>query len=251
MIYLILLLCIAIVFLIALLFVKIRRIDKNVWNIEARIKSNLENEFRQLHALDSLKSLTGLKAPLPYTRSWAGSPDFLLHILSETLDSKPAIVVECSCGVSTVVLARAVQLNGVGHVYSFEHDEEFAQKTLQNLKKHDLSDFATVIHAPLTQYTIDGEKYLWYEMADIPFEYIDLLVIDGPPGDLQSKSRFPALPLLKSKLKVSSVVYVDDANRKDEKIILEKWQQCFPRLICENLDAEKGLARLKFTFVEF
>lgn len=64
---------------------------------------------------------------------------------------------ECSSGASTIVLAQSAKLNGRGHVFSLEHDRDYATKSRVELEKQSLSDWATVIDAPLQEYIFDGK----------------------------------------------------------------------------------------------
>lgn len=84
----------------------------------AETKRETLSLFRQLQALNALERRLGLPDPLRLMRGWAGSPDFLLCLANKLLAILPLKVMECSSGVSTVVAARCMQLNGHGHVYS-------------------------------------------------------------------------------------------------------------------------------------
>ena len=147
-------------------------------------------------------------------------------------------------GVSTLVAARCCQLNGHGHVYSLEHDADFAERTCQHLQRHGLQDWATVILAPLMQGG-DGEK--WYDDARLPSKLaaIDMLVIDGPPGGGDSTARYPAFPRLRNRLSPNAVIVLDDADRPGERAIVNRWIQLEPNLRRTYLPAEKGLVFLK------
>lgn len=85
----------------------------------AAIRRETTTLFSQIQALWALERKLGLPDALPPMRGWAGSPDFLLAAAEEALYLKPKTVMECSSGVSTVVMARCLQMNGVGHVYSW------------------------------------------------------------------------------------------------------------------------------------
>lgn len=201
--------------------------------------------YRQLESLQALTSLLGLRQPLPPLRDWAGSPDFLLELCREALARVPGRIVECSSGVSTLVIARCCQLNNHGHVYSLENSAEFAQKTRTMLERAGLQDWATVVEAPLKPYSFEGESYSWYTIDDLPSERIDLLVVDGPLGKLNPLARYPAGPILFPRLSDNALIIVDDANRPDERRIIERWHKQFPRFGVERREAEKGLALLE------
>lgn len=198
--------------------------------------------FPQTQALTALERLLGLPQGLPPTRGWAGSPDFLLMVARQTLKQHPERVVECSSGVSTLVLARCMQMNGRGHVFSLEHEAVYAEKTRALLKEFGLEAFATVVYAPLVRV----QDRQWYDLAMLPdaAKPIELLVIDGPPAALGPLARYPALPELEAALAEHCVVMLDDAGRPDEKEIVARWLQEFPGFRSEYLPFEKGLAIL-------
>ncbi|OYO28702.1 class I SAM-dependent methyltransferase [Janthinobacterium sp. PC23-8] len=201
--------------------------------------------FRQLEALDGLQRELKLDKSLPRTRGWAGSPDFLLELARHAQTARPQVVLECSSGASTVVLARCMQLQGAGQVYSLEHDPEYAARTRAELARHGLSGWAQVIDAPLRAHQLQGETWPWYSTDHLPHGLpVDMLVIDGPPQAAGTQSRYPAGPLLFPRLTPGAAVYLDDAARADEQAILRRWRSEFPLLRQSLLACEKGCARL-------
>jgi predicted O-methyltransferase YrrM len=224
---------------------KIRRIDINTWDRSRHIFPALDNLFQQWESLLALYTDLRLERSLPRTRSWAGSPDFLSTLVREVQLSHPQIVVECSSGVSTVVLARALQLNGRGHVFSLEHEALYAEKTRQELARHGLSDWATVIDAPLAPCATDLGEKPWYTTQALPDQAIDMVVIDGPPETTAPLARYPAGPILFPRLADQASVFLDDANRPAEREAVEHWLKRFPQLGLTQAPCEKGLAILR------
>lgn len=197
--------------------------------------------FRQLEALQGLYAELDLKVSLPPTRGWAASPDFLLELVRHARTQRPATVVECSSGASTLVLARCMQLNGTGKVLSLEHDPYYAEQTRQQLRRHGLQDWAHVLDAPLQQHALAGEYWPWYDIGALPAALaIDLLVIDGPPQATRALARYPAGPLLFPRLNPGAHVFLDDAARSDELAILQRWRHEFPSLEHTTRVCEKG-----------
>src|SRR6185295_577572 len=76
-------------------------------------------------------------------------------------------------------------------------------------------------------------------------EPIDLLVVDGPPGDVGDLARYPALPLLHERLSDNAVILLDDASRRDMRLILDLWLREFDNFDLERIDTEKGAAILR------
>lgn len=225
---------------------KVRAVHLMLYRSSGQIATETAAMYRQTEALQGLYIDLGLTKSLPSTRGWAASPDFLAELVQYTLAEKPKTVVECSSGTSTLVLARCMQLNGGGKVFSLEHDPGFAQQTRNHLARHGLSDFATVIDAPLKKVDVGASSWSWYSHELLPDDMeIDLLAIDGPPLATGSLARYPAGPVLFPRLSKQGAVFIDDANRDDEKAILSRWKNEFPWLLQTMRYCEKGCAVLR------
>ena len=208
-------------------------------------RREVEALFGQIQALHALERELALPHPLPPVRGWAGSPDFLLATHAEIRRRRPRVVVECSSGVSTVVIARTLQLLGGGHVYSLEHDAEYAHKTGELLDRFGLRDWASVLHAPL-QATHTPTP--WYREEALPdaASPIDMLVVDGPPESTGPLAREPAFARLRSRMSASFAILVDDADRPDENEMVRRWLAVEPSLRTRSVPAEKGLVVVEF-----
>jgi predicted O-methyltransferase YrrM len=201
--------------------------------------------FQQLEALIAVYVDLRPNRSLPPTRAWAASPDLLRLIAAHVLEAKPEIVVECGSGVSTVVLARCLALNGSGHVYSLENVPEYAKVTRMELARHDLSERATVLDAPLREHVLPSGRWLWYPVEGLPEEPFDMLVVDGPPDSTGPLARYPAGPLLFGRLAKEGVIVLDDAARRAERAALDRWTAEDPGLMQEISDCEKGCVILR------
>jgi len=187
----------------------------------------------------TLQALLQLENPLPWTEHWSAAEDFLLLVAEHCLEQQPASILECSSGLSTLVLARCCQLNGKGKVTSLENGETFAQATRENLSALRLNDHAQVLYAPLEPQEVNGRHFDWYQPQQMP-QQIEVLAVDGPPGFLQKHSRYPALPLLRDRLAPGCHIFLDDAGREDEKEITRLWCLENPGLKHRYLDYERG-----------
>jgi predicted O-methyltransferase YrrM len=219
--------------------------DQGADRIEDRLRRESRNSFHQLEAYLSLRDRLELRQGLPYTPHWSASPDFLKLIVEHCLEARPSQILECSSGLTTLMLARACQLNGDGRVVSLESGAEYAEKTRGHLGRYGLEEVADVRQAPLTPIELGGEEYLWYDLEALPSGPIDMLVIDGPPGYIQARSRYPALPLLLDRLAEDCVVFLDDAAREDEKAIVALWQAAYPKIQHEYIETERGCAVIR------
>jgi predicted O-methyltransferase YrrM len=172
---------------------------------------------------DSLRHKLGLRQGIPYTPNWSAGADFLQIIVEACLEYKPAWILECGSGLTTLMLARCCQMNGRGQVVSLENGENYADATRSYIERYGLQDYATVMFAPLTPAVYDGLEYTWYTTDELPEERIDMLVIDGPPGVTGKHARYPAIPVCYPNLAHNSRVFLDDAARRDEREIVSMW----------------------------
>ncbi|NOX09905.1 MAG: class I SAM-dependent methyltransferase [Gammaproteobacteria bacterium] len=192
----------------------------------------------------SLANKLNLPKDLPITPDWSAAADFLQLIVDHSLNTQPVTILECSSGLTSLMLSRCCQINQQGQVYSLENGKEYALKTQAHLDHHQLAQYATIIHAPLEAYVIGERNYSWYRINEIPQQAIDMLVIDGPPGFIQKHSRYPALPLLWNKLADHCTIFLDDAAREEEQELVTMWLQEYPDLKHEYIDTERGCSIL-------
>ena len=216
----------------------IKTIKDSEVNIAKVIEKRSKQDFRQLEALVSLHEMLDLKAALPPTRGWAASPDLLLTLTSLVRKHQPKLVVELGSGASTIILSRA----GAVEIVAIEHDLEYLKNTQELLTEHQVSN-VKLIHAPLIQKEILEESFMWYDSSKLQdLKEIDFLFIDGPPGSKNDAARFPALPVLGSKLSENAVVVIDDTKRSGEKTLAESFANALPNHKLRFLDHEKGTA---------
>lgn len=182
---------------------------------------------------------------LLYSKNWSASADFLQLIVDHCLAEKPQLILECSSGLTTLMLARSCHLNGCGRVCSLENGVEYVSSTQEVLNRYNLDQIGRVEYAPLETNFINGMEFMWYATQGVPDKPIDMLVIDGPPGFIQKNSRYPALPLLIDKLSEGCVVFLDDAARQDEKETVEYWKTEYPCIEHEYIETERGCSVLK------
>jgi hypothetical protein len=199
-------------------------INFEISELVSKQQEGFETNFLQFESLLSIyNTLPNLKY-LPATRGWAGSPDFLNKIIEVILKLKPRFVLEISSGVSSVVIGLALKMNNYGRALSLEQNISYAEITRKNIEVNDIEDISIIMNSPLNDYLIDGETWKWYETNKLTFtDKIDLLIIDGPPRTTQRLARYPAIPILHNFFSDNVIILLDDANRLDEKIIIERW----------------------------
>lgn len=173
----------------------------------------------------------------PPMRVIAGSPDFFKVIVEHCIQLKPEVIVEAGSGVSSVVISEWLRSVGSdARHYALDHLEKYAKETEEKV----VNSNSKVLYAPLKNYNLSGSNWQWYDIEGLEkVDSIDLLIIDGPPEDIQKEARFPALPLLFEKLSEKAVIILDDTNRPDEQSIIKKWKATY-RLDEKYLFTEKG-----------
>ncbi len=198
------------------------------------------SSYKQIEAMIGLHDLH-------YNPEWSAAPDFLATVIQYCNSIKPETIVECSSGTSSIVLAKCYSSIEDSHVYSLEHESHYANITRTELEKHNLGDRCTILESPLIDYSINSSNYLWYQLDKLNINNIDMLVIDGPPGFIQTNSRYPAVPLLIEKLSDNAFILLDDASRDDERNTVLRWTSETSGLIeVEYLELERGCSVLKY-----
>lgn len=202
--------------------------------------------YKQIEALFSINQVIKINRPLPEFRGWAISPDFAVLVLKAYLNSRPKVILEFGSGISSVLLGYAIKQHGFGHVYTLEHDLEYAEKTRSILKQHGLDSFVTILHCELIDYTIDQNNWKWYNLEKLDSEIrVEMVVVDGPPYQVQDKSRYPALKLLDKNIVKGGTLLVDDCRRGEDMEVVKLWLKEFSHYSGDWVDTEKGAYILK------
>jgi predicted O-methyltransferase YrrM len=202
-------------------------------------------DARRLEQVVSLLATIRPRVPLPPFGGYAVRADFATLLVMEASKHRPACVVELGSGLSTLILGYALE-GWNGHLWSIEHEADYARRTRAAVVQHELDEHVTVLHAPLEPWDPAGRP--WYGrgwLGDLP--PIDLLVVDGPPGTLCPMSRYPALPVLAPHLAPGAVIVVDDAAREDERAMVRRWLDDHPAVTATDVETEQGAVVLRWT----
>lgn len=196
----------------------VRQIDHQPY-----VHAELQRRYAQLFGLTD--------EPMPVLgANWAATAPTILFIVDEVLGRNDRrTMLECGSGASTLWTAAALRHRGNGgHVWSLESDAAYAEITRENLKRHGLDAWATVIDAPLVDTPVAelGTVQPWYDLTGWPGDVADadLLFVDGPPGVTVRMARFPAVPRLLPSLRDGAFVVLDDTNRPQEREVVRRWR---------------------------
>ena len=209
-------------------------------------KSDIENLYTQLAALMDVREIVGSGVRLGPLRNWALSPDALAIILAEIQSRESPTVLEFGAGESTVAIAAALERKGVGSLVTIEHNPEYRQKIFRRLtqsRTEHLVDLRLVdmqVHEP----RLGFPAFTSYDLSTLDIDF-DIAVIDGPPVTHPSDAtRLGPLDWCISHVTEWGSIYIDDAERPIDRVVIEAARRANPQVEAEVLDTEKGLVRL-------
>ena len=214
------------------------------------LEQRLRHLQRQGEAIQGLTDILRPGLPLYGHSGWPASPDLIARLVREILTREPDAIIECGSGLSTVWMALALERAGQeGHVWSLDHDEQYAATTRKLLAEHRLEHRATVLHAPLMEQETDVGPMLCYRMDDLPpGQQFDMMLVDGPPESTQRRARYPALPMLLPRLRPGALILLDDALRDDERWTIDQWAERLGVEARIDTSYEKGLGILELGY---
>jgi predicted O-methyltransferase YrrM len=199
----------------------------------AAIDRRADFRLQDVEAMFQLFSRFNVRAAMPPSGRWALEPAGLLRIVDLIATRPIQTIVELGSGTSTLWSSYALEKRGAGgRIVSLDHDPHFAAITRAMLATHGFAHGpAEVRDAPLTADVLAGHPSAWYDPAAIEgVDSIDLLVVDGPPKSSGELARYPALPVLLSRLAPGAIIVVDDAARPEETAIVQRWMAEVPGL---------------------
>jgi hypothetical protein len=187
---------------------------------------------RDILALQSLAPLS--TRYLPWSQL-AMRPAGLAAVLNDIVINCRQCIVECGGGISTFYMARLIRQRGMpARLLTVEHDRHWADLLMRELQAEQLTDIASVVHAPLVRVPFgwDGSdgRDVWYDpevLEPVVSRFrIDLLVVDGPPAYSRAlrHARYPAVPYFRRFLSQDYTIILDDINRAGEQEIVRRWE---------------------------
>jgi len=198
-------------------------------------------------SIDGVASL-GAGYPLPFGIGYPMYPIALGELARTVAERQPDTILELGSGLSSLILGLTAKRIGRGRIVTCDHDPEWAMVTRRRVAALGLDEVVTVVHAPLVEIEVEGERRRWYDLTNVvPAEPIDLLVVDGPPGYLERDglSRWPALPVLGPYLSDRALIFVDDFDRKGERLMVERWIATSPEWKPRRVETGHGVAVLE------
>jgi GT2 family glycosyltransferase len=211
--------------------------------LERRGMNGVELEVQTFTRFTLINKSVGSK--IPESSAWALDENALQWILNFVQENEIKSVIELGTGDSTLMFADAKKQGFIEDFRSLEHDPIWYKSILKRLNNAGFPYFENILFCPLK--IVDDVP--WYNIlgVQLPVPAVDLLLIDGPPGDIHFTSRYPVLSELKRFLSPNAFVLVDDFYRYGEQQAIAQWLQEYPTLkFLELIKTQTGLAVLQF-----
>ncbi|EXI68583.1 MAG: hypothetical protein AW08_00895 [Candidatus Accumulibacter adjunctus] len=218
--------------------------EEKIEKLKQAQKSEVESSMKQIEACIRLQHYLGPDTVLPDMHNWFISPDFAVLLINIVEQNEYDAVIEFGSGTSTIILAKA--LGRVGQrdgrepspLLSFDHLQEYSEKTQKLLKQARVASHTQVVLAPLVAWQDHhGTSFNYYACDEalvelrrrLPDSATRILVlVDGPPAATGRHARYPALPKLLDVFPPDEYVsdfLLDDYLRTDEQEIATRWLQ--------------------------
>lgn len=198
-------------------------VDRMPGSIQNRLRHDIIRDVNALLTLDHAYG-TGCEG-VPLT-NYSALPATAV-LITEYIRALPpsSLVVELGSGTTTLWTALAMRARGNDlRFVSLEASEEWAAITRAALERNGVGGIVDLRVGDLSPMaTREGDQMwypnsLWEDLSDI-----DLVIVDGPPGDTGKLARYPVVETLGPRLRNGAVIVMDDTNRRDEKRIVELW----------------------------
>lgn len=215
--------------------------DEQLQKIKQAQKQDVENSMKQIESCIRLQHYLGPDTILPDVHNWPISPDLGVLLINLVEQNEYDAVIEYGSGTSTLILAKALDRvarregRDSSPLLSFDHLQEYAEKTRKILKQAGLVNHVDVVTAPLSPWKDEnGEQYSYYACDEalqalksaLPeIETKILVLVDGPPAATGKHARYPALPKVLGMFSGACTVHflLDDYLRAEEREIAARW----------------------------
>lgn len=167
---------------------------------------------------------------------WALGEDVFQLIVSNLSKENTNHFVEFGSGFSSIRLGKEFK-NAI--ISSLEHDQEYYIKTKKLLDIYKCTNVRLSFN-PLIWHNFDLRMFWSYSNISNT-KRIDAVLIDGPPYWTRRGREF-CLYMVYDKINIGGKVFLDDASRSAEKMVLNNWLKTYPNSFeIEYFDTKKGL----------
>lgn len=234
--------------------------------VKRELGKGLANSVKQLESFMSIQSFFSKGEFFSDFHGWPISPDVGVFLLEKMRSKNYDLIIEFGSGTSTAIFAKAAEILNGGkrsavaktmktEIVTFEHNEKYHGQTQKMLQARNLAGYVNLVLAPLVDWKDDSGDYLYYDskaiLQELSEKYSErkikvLVLVDGPPGLTCTNARYPAVPVIFNTLSKHSIdIVLDDANRPEEKKVIELWESFWRKRSVEvekySIPAEKGV----------
>ncbi len=155
-----------------------RDLEQFSWILTRMARLERGNQIRCHAVLDRLEVLPLIEEFCATRPEKAMEPDYvdLYYLYSHILETQPKVVLELGSGVSTVVMAAALAINGEGRLHSVDPTEEWAESTARCLPRS-LRNWCEVTHSARQPIKVDGFDSSRFKT--LPVKHADMIYLDG------------------------------------------------------------------------
>lgn len=215
--------------------------DEQLQKIKQAQKQDVENSMKQIEACIRLQHYLGPETLLPDVHNWPISPDFGVLLINLVEQNEYDAVIEFGSGTSTLILAKALDRvarregRDPSPLLSFDHLQEYAEKTKKILRQAGLVNHVDVVTAPLSPWKDENSEQYSYYACDEALQALKgtlpeteakiLVLVDGPPAATGKHARYPALPKVLGVFSGNYTIHflLDDYLRAEEREIAARW----------------------------
>lgn len=156
------------------------------------------------------------------------------HVANDIVANRPKTILEIGSGLSTLILDNLISELGYNPEFISIDQDSLWQGELR--KKTESVDFYMFDICIKNEFSLDG-KESWFDIPlDSPLrnKIFDLIIIDGPKGFESKNARYGILNFLKGKINESTILFLDDTNRDDEKFLKKGLINEFSFKVCDS-----------------
>ncbi|TFV97257.1 hypothetical protein E4S40_00960 [Algoriphagus kandeliae] len=199
---------------------KLFGIDKIAFLIKNESEKQIQKadfKYRELKAIEILKPY--LPDGFLFETSYSISFQTIQHIINDIVIYKPKIILEFGSGLSTLIIGNFIKKQKLEtKLISLDDDNSWQNLLKSQSKEVDFYCIPLIENNPLS---FQG-KGIWFGIpSDHPVtkEKYDMVIVDAPKGSSSKFSRFGFIPFVKDRLSKDAIIYLDDTDRFDEKVI--------------------------------
>ncbi|MCF1750314.1 class I SAM-dependent methyltransferase [Mariniradius sediminis] len=218
---------------------KIFGVEKLEYRIVKRTMEYSDFKFKELKAIEILRPY--FPSSFVFETGYTLSFQEIQHIANDIVIHRPATILEIGSGLSTIILSNLIsELGYKPEFISIDQDASWQKHLQGQCKNVDFYDFEIGSNS---EFAMEGGK--WFTIPPnsiLRKKKYDLVIVDGPKGYESKFARFGIVNFLKERVNESSIVFLDDTDREDEKFILKQLKELPPLKFSQSFNKYSRLS---------